>query len=101
MAEETIVICFKQQITYLTKRGFKHILIIIDSVVSKAVQVYLEAKNLNIKLVEPHNHRVNAAERAIQTFNNNVIAGLSTYNASLPSLFWKKLYRKHMIPSTC
>ena len=32
MAEETIVSFFKQKITYLTKRGFKPILIIINNV---------------------------------------------------------------------
>ena len=84
MAEETIVICFKQQITYLTKRGFKPILNIIDNVASKAVQVYLEAEKVNIQLVEPHNHRVNAAERAIQKFKNNLIAGLSTCDTRFP-----------------
>ena len=91
MAEEKIVGCFKQKITYLTKRGFKAILNIIDNVASKAVQVYLEAENVNIQLVEPHNHRVNAAERLIQTFKNHLSAGLSTCNASLPSLLWNKI----------
>ena len=61
MAEETIVICFKQNITYLTKRGFKPILNIIENLASKAVQEYLEAKNFNIQLVETHNYRANAA----------------------------------------
>ena len=91
MAEEMIVSCFKQQITYLTKRGSKPILNIIDNVASKAVQAYVEADKVNIKLVEPHNHRVNVAERAIQTFNNHLIAGLSTCNDSFPSLLWNKI----------
>ena len=91
MAEETIVSCFKQNITYLTKRGFKPILNIIDNVASKAVQAYLESEKVNIQLVEPHNHKVNAAERAIQTFNNHLIAGLSTCNARFPSLLWNKI----------
>ena len=91
MAEETIVSCFKQKITYLTKRGFKPILNIIDNVASKAVQAYLEAKNVNIKLVEPHNHRLNPSERAIETFNNHLIAGLSICNASFPSILWNKI----------
>ena len=91
MAEKKIVSCYKQHVTYLTKRGFKPILNIIDNVASKDVQAYLEAENVNIKLVEPHNHRVNAAKQAIQTFNNHLIAGLSTCNASFPSLLWNKI----------
>ena len=91
MAEKTIVSCFKQKIKYLTQRGFKLILNIIYNVASKAVQAYLEAENINIKLVDPHNHRVNAAERVIQIFKNYLIAGFSTYDANFPSLLWNKI----------
>ena len=91
MAEETIVSCFKQQITHLSKRGFKPILNIIDNVATKALQSYLEAEKVNIQLVDPRNHRVNAAERAIQTFKNHLIAGLSTCDVSFPSLLWNKI----------
>ena len=38
MKEETIVGRFKQNIEYLTKRGFKPVLKIIDNVASRAVQ---------------------------------------------------------------
>ena len=86
-----IVSCFKQQITYLTKRGFKPILNIIDNVASKSVQANLEAEKVNIQLLEPHNHRVNAAERVIKTFKNHLIAGLSTCDASFSSLLWNKI----------
>ena len=91
MSEETLVNCFKQKITYITKRGFKTILNIIDNVASKAVQAYLEANNVNIQLVEPHNYRVNVAEREIQTFKNHLVSGLYTCNASFPSLLWNKI----------
>ena len=46
MKEETIVGCFKQNIEYITKRGFKPVLKIIDNVVSRAVQAYLEKENV-------------------------------------------------------
>ena len=68
MSEGTIVSCFKKNIAHLTKRGFKPIINIINNVASKAVQAYQEAKNVGIQLVEPHNHRVNASERAILLF---------------------------------
>ena len=83
--------CFKQQITYLTKRGFKPILNIINNVASKAVQAYLESEKVNIQLVEPHNHKVNAAERVIHTSKNHLIAGLSACDVSFPSLLWNKI----------
>ena len=65
MAEETILRCFNQKIAYLMKRGFKPILNIINNVASKAVQAYIEDKNVGIQLVELHNQRVNAAEQTI------------------------------------
>ena len=68
MKEEKIVGCFKQNIEYLSKRGFKLVLNIIDNVVSQAVQAYLEKENMYIQLVNPHNHRLNVAERVIKTF---------------------------------
>ena len=89
--EETIVECFKKNIEYLSKRGFKTVLNIINNVATRAVQAYLEKENVDIQLVEPHNHGVNAADRAIKTFKNHLIMGLSTCDASLPSLFWDKI----------
>ena len=73
--DETMVRVFKAQIKYLTKRGFKPSFNIIDNVASKAVRAYLESEDVDVQLVEPHNHRVNAAERAVQTFKNLFISG--------------------------
>jgi hypothetical protein len=60
-----IVEAFRTNIVYLTKWGFKPSFNIIDNVASKTVQTYLEDNDITIQLVEPHNHRVNAAEQAI------------------------------------
>jgi hypothetical protein len=42
-------------------------------------------------LVEPHNHCVNAAERAIQTFKDAFIAALATTDVEFPLQLWDKL----------
>ena len=42
-------------------------------------------------MVEPHNHRVNAAERAIQTFKDAFIAALATTDVDFPLQLWDKL----------
>ena len=42
-------------------------------------------------MVEPHNHRVNAAERAIQTFKNRFIGALGTTDSEFPIQLWDKL----------
>ena len=44
-----------------------------------------------MQLVEPHNHRVNAAERATQTFKNHTIAGLYICDKEFPSILWDKI----------
>jgi len=41
--------------------------------------------------VEPHNHRVNAAERAIQTFKDAFIAVLATTDQDFPLQLWDRL----------
>ena len=39
---EKIVRCFKQNITYLSKRGFKPVYNVIDNVATKAIKTYME-----------------------------------------------------------
>jgi hypothetical protein len=50
---------------------------------------FLESKGY--MLVEPHNHRVNAAERAIQTFKDHFISALATTDSEFPLQLWDKL----------
>ena len=92
--DETLVKAFRTQVDYLHKRGFKPKFNIIDNVSSKAIETYLEEAKIGLQLVEPHNHRVNAAERAIQTFKNHFIAGLSTCDAAFLTALWSRLVRQ-------
>merc|ERR1712155_17519 len=92
--DETMVRVFKEQIKYLTKRGFKPSFNIINNVASKAVQAYLEDQDVDVQLVKPHNHRVNAAERAVQTFKNLFISGLATCDENFPTFLWSKLIKQ-------
>ena len=68
---ETIVDCFKQNITYLAKRGFKPVYNIIENVATKAIKAYLESENIKVQFVTPYDHRVNAAERANTNFQKS------------------------------
>ena len=56
-----MLIVSSKNIEYLSKRCFKPVLKIIDNVVSRAVQAYLEENNVDIQLIEQHKHRVNEA----------------------------------------
>ena len=64
--DESTVSTFKDNIAYLKKGGFKPFFNIIDDVAPKAVKTYLEEEKISIHMVEPNNHRMNAAECVIQ-----------------------------------
>ncbi len=76
-----------------------------DNQATKVIKAYLNPRHVELQLVKPHNQRVNAAERATQTFKNCFIGALGTqtpislynYGKSLPlkcrtpSIFFAKL----------
>ncbi len=91
MDHKEFVKAFQEQVTYLKKKGLKPKFNVIDNIVSKAVQEFLESENINIQIVEPHNHPVNAVGRAIQTFKDHFIAGLCTTDKQFPIQLWDQL----------
>ena len=72
----------------LEARGHKSQLNITDNECSKAVRKYMRTTNVAWQQVDPNNHGVNAAERAIRTFKNSFLAGLSTVNIHFPIQLW-------------
>ncbi len=75
----------------LTSKGFKPKLNIMDNQATKHIKQFLTENDCKLQLVEPHNHRVNAAERAIQTFKDAFIAALATMDVNFPLQLWDKL----------
>ena len=53
---ETIVECFKQQIEYLAKRGFKPVYNVIDNVATNAIKTYLKREDIKVQFVAPYDH---------------------------------------------
>ena len=62
-----------------------------DKQAAKAIKTYLTPQQVALQLVEPHNHRVNTAEQAIQTFKNRFIGPLGTIDSKFPIHLWDKL----------
>jgi hypothetical protein len=81
---------YKMQFKDLTSKGFKPE-IIIDNQVTKHIKAFLIEQQCKLQLVEPHNHRMNAEERAIQTFKDAFIAALATTNSDFPLQLWDKI----------
>ena len=79
----------------MARRGFKPKFNILDNIASKAIVKFLkDERKIDIQLVEPNNHRANAAERAIQTFKNHQIAGICTFDSNFPLALWNKTIRQ-------
>ena len=51
----------------------------------------MTSQNVSYQMVPPGIHRRNAAERAIRTFKNHFIAGLSSTDSNFPIHLWDKL----------
>ena len=83
-----MVEAYKSVYDYLSDRGFKPKLNVMDNECSKVVKSYIKSQQVTLQLAEPDNHRSNAAERAIQTFKNHFIAGLATVDPAFPMQLW-------------
>ena len=62
-----------------------------DKQATKHIKQYQSENECKLQLVELHNHRVNTAERAIQTFKDGFIAALATTDVDFLLQLWDKL----------
>ncbi len=86
-----ILAAYKKFFEYLISKGFAPKLNVMDNQATKVIKAYLTPRDVALQLIEPHNHRVNAAERAIQTFKNCFVGALGTTDADFPIQLWDKL----------
>jgi hypothetical protein len=91
MDDRTIFEAYKKNFEMLEAKGFKVKLNVMDNQATKFIIKFLEEKNCKIQLVEPGNKRLNAAERAIQTWKDALIATLATTDRDFPLQLWDKL----------
>ena len=88
---KTIFEAYWKQYDKLTKKGFKVKLNVMDNQATKYIKQFLTKNDCQLQLVEPHNHRVNAVERAIQTFKDAFIAALATTDSNFLIQLWDRL----------
>jgi len=77
-----ILAAYKSSIALLTSHGLTPRLQRLDNEASLALQQFLTDESIDYQLAPPHVHRRNSAERAIRTFKNHFIAGLSQWYRS-------------------
>jgi hypothetical protein len=75
----------------LTVKGFKPKLQTHDNEASAALKHFFTVNDIDYQLVPPHCHRRNAAERAIRTFKEKFVAGLSSVDPAFPLHLWDRL----------
>jgi hypothetical protein len=97
--DSDILDAFKQVHQMLTEKGYKPIFNVTDNQAAAPIKAFMRQQNGTVQLVEPNNHRVNAAERAIQTFKNHFISGLCTTDPDFPFQLWNHLTQQAVI--TC
>jgi hypothetical protein len=75
----------------LTVKGFKPKLQTLDNEAYTALKNFFTVNDIAYQLVPPHCHRRNAAERAIRTFKEHFVAGISSVDPSFPMHLWNRL----------
>eukprot|EP00956_Cyclotella_meneghiniana_P043791 scaffold287739_cov149-Cyclotella_meneghiniana.AAC.1 len=73
LRDDTIIAAFDEVFQQLKTKGFKPAFNVTDNQAATPIKAYLTKEETEWQFVEPNNHRVNAAERAIQTFKNHFI----------------------------
>jgi hypothetical protein len=76
----------------LTVKGFKPKLQTLDNEELTALKNFFTVNDIAYQLVPPHFHRRNAAKRAIRTFKEHFVAGLSSVDPSFPMHLWDRLF---------
>jgi hypothetical protein len=74
----------------LTVKGFKPKLQTLDNKASAALKNFFTVHDITYQLVPTHCHRRNAAGRAIRTFKEHFVAGLSSVDPSFPLHLWDR-----------
>eukprot|EP00956_Cyclotella_meneghiniana_P014140 scaffold21040_cov41-Cyclotella_meneghiniana.AAC.5 len=97
LRDDTIIAAFDEVFQDLKKKGFKPSFNVTNNQAAKPIKAYLDKEQSQWQFVEPNNHRVNAAERAIQTYKNHFISGLCTTDRDWPLQLWDTLTEQALI----
>ena len=63
----------------------------LDNECPGGLKTFLRTTSVKFQLVHPYLHRTNATERAIQTYKDQFISGLSSCDPTPPLYLWDRL----------
>eukprot|EP00804_Cyclotella_cryptica_P001975 CCRYP_007400-RA/>CCRYP_007400-RA protein AED:0.40 eAED:0.27 QI:0/0/0/1/0.33/0/4/0/700 len=86
--DKSLIAAFTYVYEYLTDCRFRPKLNVMDNQCSKAVEKYIRSTKATIQRVNPYDHRVNAAELAIQTWKEHWLSGMGTLDPNCPIQLW-------------
>jgi hypothetical protein len=89
--DHSIYEAYKELFETLEAKGYKPKMNVMDNQATKYIKFFLTTKDCKLQVVEPHNHRVNAAEWAIQMFKDGFSAALAMTDSKFPLQLWDKL----------
>jgi hypothetical protein len=84
--------------TYLCDRGLKPILQRLDNEAPGKLRHFMTNNDVSFQLVPPHDHRRNAAEKAIATWKDHFVSALSTTDPAFPLHLWCRLLKYNTLP---
>jgi hypothetical protein len=87
----TLVEAHRRLHTRLTRAGLRPRFLMLDNECSNAFKDFLFEEAVAFQLTPAGMHRRNAAERAMRTAKNHIIAGLCTVHPKFPLYLWDKL----------
>lgn len=90
-SESELVRAYKNAFEYLTQKGFAPTSHWIDNEAPEGMKLFDRKYGVEMQLTPPYVHRRNAAERAIRTFKNHLIAGLASTHEIFPLYLWDTL----------
>ncbi len=89
--DHSIYKAYKEVFAMLEANGYKPKMTVMDNQATKYIKQFLTKKECALQVVELQNHRVNAAERAIQTFKDAFITALAMRDSEFPLQLRDKL----------
>eukprot|EP00984_Skeletonema_dohrnii_P005375 scaffold1892_cov85-Skeletonema_dohrnii-CCMP3373.AAC.2 len=88
---DTIIAMYKEVFAFLKSKGFTPKFNVCDNQAANAIKEFLSEQECDGQFVIPGDHRVLAAERAIQCWKNHFISTLCTTDSAFPLQLWPYL----------
>ncbi len=92
--KQSLIQGYKDCLVDLTRAGIKPILHRLDNEISNDMIAEIEERAMDYQIAAPGDHRLNFAERAIQTFKNHFVSVLHGCDPAFPANQWDRLIKQ-------